>query len=30
MDKFWLYAANLFGLVVVLLVIWWLITTFVI
>ena len=29
MDKFWLYAANLIGIIVLLLVLWWLAATFV-
>jgi hypothetical protein len=29
MDKFWLYAANLVGIIALLLVLWWLATTFV-
>jgi hypothetical protein len=28
MEKFWLYAANLFGIVILVLLIWWLATTF--
>lgn len=28
MNKFWLYVSNLFGLVVLVLLIWWLVTTF--
>lgn len=28
MEKFWLYAANLFGIVVLVLLLWWLAITF--
>ena len=28
MEKFWLYAANLFGIVVLVLLLWWLVITF--
>ena len=30
MDKFWLYMANSFGIIVLVLLLWWLATTFLI